>query len=98
MLGAGAGAAKKPPVINKAAVRAELSASRKGRIRRADVVCRWCLVAPAQSVDHVIPIDRGGNNSEFNLVGACLDCNLEKGNRLPKEIGWRLSVPSRFFR
>lgn len=84
-------------VARNAKVRSALSDSRKVRIRRADGVCRWCLVAPAQSVDHVIPIDRGGNNAEFNLVGCCVRCNQDKGNKLPKELGWRLSIPPRFF-
>jgi 5-methylcytosine-specific restriction endonuclease McrA len=36
------------------------------------------------SVDHIIPLSRGGTHAQGNLQWACLDCNLSKGARLPK--------------
>lgn len=32
------------------------------------------------SVDHVIPLSKGGNNNKGNLVPACIDCNRKRGN------------------
>lgn len=32
------------------------------------------------SIDHVIPQSKGGGDNWFNLVAACLDCNLKKGD------------------
>jgi len=37
------------------------------------------------TVDHVIPRSKGGASSWVNMVAACRDCNLAKGNRTPKE-------------
>jgi 5-methylcytosine-specific restriction endonuclease McrA len=36
-------------------------------------------------LDHVIPKCKGGGSTWVNLVAACKDCNLHKGNRTPKE-------------
>lgn len=45
--------------------------------------CRYCG-APAPEVhlvlDHVIPVVRGGADTEDNLVTACHDCNLGKAD------------------
>jgi hypothetical protein len=40
-----------------------------------------CLSA-AFHIDHVYPHSRGGGDEEVNLVTACLDCNLGKGDRV----------------
>jgi uncharacterized protein with PIN domain len=32
-------------------------------------------------IDHVVPVASGGGNEEHNLVAACTDCNLGKGDR-----------------
>lgn len=37
------------------------------------------------TVDHVIPLSRGGSNAPDNLVIACQDCNFRKHNKLPHE-------------
>ena len=33
------------------------------------------------TLDHVIPVDRGGTNAATNLVTACLTCNAQKGHQ-----------------
>src|ERR1700722_12914620 len=42
------------------------------------------------TVDHYIPISRGGFNQVYNKVIACEPCNLYKGNLLPEEFAFVL--------
>lgn len=42
--------------------------------------CAYCP-SPATTVDHVVPLAKGGSHSIGNLVGSCLDCNLSKGSK-----------------
>jgi len=37
------------------------------------------------TVDHIVPLDRGGLNDPSNLVIAFFTCNSSKGNKLPHE-------------
>jgi 5-methylcytosine-specific restriction endonuclease McrA len=39
----------------------------------------WACSAPMESVDHVIPLSRGGTNWPANLRPCCLSCNSSKG-------------------
>lgn len=48
--------------------------------------CSYCS-RPADTVDHVVPLQRGGTNAEVNLVPCCRPCNSSKGVRLLEE--WR---------
>jgi 5-methylcytosine-specific restriction endonuclease McrA len=42
--------------------------------------CAYCPNT-ATSLDHVVPLARGGSNDIDNLVPACFGCNLRKGAR-----------------
>jgi 5-methylcytosine-specific restriction endonuclease McrA len=61
--------------------------------------CQYCgrrFAVSELSIDHVIPISRGGGNTWDNLVCACVKCNTRKGSRTPREARMRLvSVPRR---
>ncbi|GAC1375750.1 MAG: hypothetical protein NVSMB4_04140 [Acidimicrobiales bacterium] len=46
--------------------------------------CAYCT-APPTSVDHVVPLSRGGTNWEGNLAPACRSCNSSKGTYLLTE-------------
>lgn len=48
--------------------------------------CAYCP-SPASTVDHVVPLLRGGTNHEGNLAPACRPCNSGKGALLLVE--WR---------
>ena len=43
------------------------------------------------TIDHVLPISRGGKNTWTNTVCACATCNQRKGNRTPHEANMKLS-------
>lgn len=49
--------------------------------------CAYCGTWIANSVDHVIPLSRGGEDGADNVVSACQKCNHEKRDRTPDE--WR---------
>ena len=50
--------------------------------------CFYCH-SIATTIDHVVPIARGGSHCIGNLVPACLPCNLSKGAKLVTE--WKMS-------
>ena len=43
--------------------------------------CIYCGRTPANGVDHVVPMSRGGGNVADNLVPSCLPCNRSKSAR-----------------
>jgi 5-methylcytosine-specific restriction endonuclease McrA len=49
--------------------------------------CSYCGSIKDLTIDHIIPLSRGGSHSFDNLTCACLKCNAEKGNRTPEEWG-----------
>jgi endogenous inhibitor of DNA gyrase (YacG/DUF329 family) len=48
------------------------------------LVCVYCA-GPFDTIDHVIPLTRGGDNMKSNLVPACRSCNSSKGQKLLSE-------------
>ena len=61
------------------------AAWRKVRLRilwRDQWTCHWCR-APANTVDHVVPLAEGGARYDpANLVAACRPCNTRRGAQL----------------
>ena len=58
--------------------------------------CQYCgddFPAEDLTFDHIVPRSRGGRTSWENVVTACQDCNLTKGNRLLGESGMTLLRP-----
>lgn len=52
--------------------------------------CHWCgklLDVSTATVDHVIPLSRGGANFSSNKVLSCFNCNHERGNHMPEVAG-----------
>lgn len=45
------------------------------------------------TVDHVIPVARGGDDAPSNWVTASMFSNSAKGTALLEEIGWTLKTP-----
>ena len=55
--------------------------------------CQYCgkkFSSSELSLDHVVPISRGGKSTWENVVCACLPCNVRKGNKLLSECEMRL--------
>ena len=70
--------------------------NKKNILRRDGYTCQYCNRRGERlTVDHIVPRSRGGDTSWTNVVAACLRCNLKKGNRLPDEVGMRLSARAR---
>ena len=44
--------------------------------------CYICNEAPGDTIDHVIPLSKGGTNDIENLRLACYNCNWKKGDKL----------------
>ena len=42
--------------------------------------CGKALTTKTMTVDHCVPLSRGGTNNFVNLVALCIDCNEKKGN------------------
>jgi 5-methylcytosine-specific restriction endonuclease McrA len=47
--------------------------------------CVYCDKRPATTLDHRVPLSRGGAHAVFNLAGACQPCNSSKGSKLVAE-------------
>ena len=45
--------------------------------------CAYCGARDLMTIDHVVPIGKGGRNEAANVVPACGSCNFAKGNRGP---------------
>ena len=52
---------------------------------RRCVYCAAHLSPETATLDHVLPVSRGGSHAPGNLVIACHSCNQLKGDALPLE-------------
>ena len=80
-----------PQIIRREKQKArELRLSQWWKNKRACNKCYYCKkVTPARklTMDHVIPLARGGRSIKSNLVPCCKSCNNLKKNLLPLEWG-----------
>ena len=63
-------------------------AERKELYNRADGYCQLCgrkITISNFTVDHIIPLGRGGNNSMSNVQAVCKVCNQFKANIFPEQ-------------
>jgi 5-methylcytosine-specific restriction endonuclease McrA len=71
-----------------------LRPNRRNLLLRDDHTCQYCgrLGSAAElTVDHVIPVSRGGAPDRWdNVVIACRKCNWRKANHRPEEVGLQL--------
>lgn len=59
--------------------------SKKNVMIRDNYTCQYCGSKKELTIDHVIPVSRGGISNFENCVTACKSCNTKKGGRLPSE-------------
>lgn len=67
--------------------------SRKNVLLRDKYKCQYCgkdFLPNFLTLDHVIPVSRGGKTQWDNVVAACKTCNIKKGNRMSWEVGMTL--------
>lgn len=57
---------------------------------RDEFTCQYCGAKGDMTFDHVVPRARGGKTTWENVVAACGPCNLKKGSRSLKQVGFRL--------
>lgn len=50
-------------------------------LERDDFRCQHCGVRRFLTVDHIVPVVRGGTNDRSNLQTLCYSCNCSKGGR-----------------
>jgi 5-methylcytosine-specific restriction endonuclease McrA len=63
----------------------ELRRTQWWKRRRASGVCHYCgeHFAPGSlTMDHVVPLIRGGRSTKGNVVPSCKNCNNDKKHRL----------------
>jgi 5-methylcytosine-specific restriction endonuclease McrA len=73
--------------------RMRVSLSRRNVLARDEHYCQYCgrrFPSSELSVDHVLPLSRGGRTLWTNVVCACRRCNRIKGGRTPREAGMAL--------
>ena len=66
----------------------ELRASQWWKRRCSAGLCHYCgkkVPARVLTMDHIVPIIRGGKSTKGNVVPACKECNTKKKHRLPME-------------
>ena len=57
--------------------------------RKASGICHYCgqhVGIKNLTMDHIIPLSRGGRSSKGNLVPCCKECNTRKKSNLPPEL------------
>ncbi|MBN1487149.1 MAG: HNH endonuclease [Anaerolineae bacterium] len=76
--------------------------SRRAVLRRDMYTCAYCGAQPGDkqmgqvltlqdfTVDHIMPVSRGGQSTWGNTVCACWRCNQRKADRTPHEVYMRL--------
>ena len=52
--------------------------------------CQYCGATSDLTIDHIVPLSRGGKSLFENCVTACKLCNSKKTNKLPNETGFHL--------
>lgn len=70
-------------------------ATRSAILSRDALTCGYCGKR-GDTIDHIFPRSRGGDDSWSNLITACFECNQKKADRLPEEAGMKVLWPPRY--
>lgn len=81
--------------VDEAVIRQERDKARKLRksqwwkTKLSRGICYYCgehFPAKKLTMDHLLPVARGGSSSKGNIVACCKECNTRKSNMLPSEL------------
>jgi 5-methylcytosine-specific restriction endonuclease McrA len=75
-----------------------VNCNRKNVLMRDDFKCQYCGIhcsTASATIDHVLPISRGGRTSWENVVTACSECNNKKASKTPAEARMPLKTKPR---
>ncbi len=59
--------------------------SKRNIFVRDRYACAYCGTNKDLTIDHIMPVSRGGKTNFDNCIAACRPCNNKKGNRTPSE-------------
>lgn len=76
--------------------RGEMFRRQKGRCAYCCIAMSWDTTATGATVDHVVPISKGGKNKRGNLVLACRRCNNAKADMDAEEFKVALAAGVKF--
>ncbi len=78
-----------PETLRRERARArELRGTQWWKRRIGAGICHYCrrhVGARALTMDHIVPLGRGGRSVRGNVVPACKECNTRKQSSLPVE-------------
>lgn len=86
--GFGLGCGDEAQLAREKAKARELRRSPWWKRKRSSGVCHYCgeQFPPRElTMDHLVPLARGGRSVKSNLVPCCKNCNSQKRHRLPLE-------------
>jgi 5-methylcytosine-specific restriction endonuclease McrA len=64
----------------------EIPLTRRNILHRDNHACQYCgYSGDSLTLDHVLPRSKGGGDTWENMVAACVQCNVKKGSRTPRE-------------
>ncbi|MGE0200066.1 MAG: HNH endonuclease [Candidatus Melainabacteria bacterium] len=74
----------------------DIPLTRRNVMHRDGYTCQYCGKRSELTIDHVIPRSKGGRDTWKNVVVACQQCNVKKGDKTPQQAGMQLRKnPSR---
>jgi 5-methylcytosine-specific restriction endonuclease McrA len=75
------------PRLRKSTRKDDRRKARRMELMAADPSCYYCGVAltgETATIDHVMPLSKGGTWADHNTVLACKACNNAKGDQVPE--------------
>jgi len=81
--------ALKPPPIKKNTKKRRNTLPIRKRLLKKSPFCHWCqtpLTIETATLEHIIPLHRGGLDNENNMALACKPCNEKRGHNMPELI------------
>jgi len=71
----------------------QVSCTPRNVLMRDKFCCQYCGSKQHLTLDHIVPLSKGGKNTWGNLITACMPCNQKKGDKLLSQLGWKMIGP-----